>query len=64
METNAELHPFSRGVQRHLALNLRCAENRFNDAAELGEDAITHQLDDAAVMFGNRWFYQFRALGL
>src|SRR6516162_218243 len=64
MEANAELHPFSSRTQCCLTLNLCCAQSRFNDAAELDQDAVAHQLDDAAVMLGNRRLDQFRTLRL
>jgi hypothetical protein len=68
MDANAELHLVACACRaiapRHLALNLRCAESRFNDAAKLGQDAVAHQLDDPAAVFGNRRLDELRTLHL
>jgi hypothetical protein len=34
-------------------LNRNCALDRIHDAAELGQCAVAHQLDDAAAIFGD-----------
>jgi|SRR6516162_1913879 hypothetical protein len=45
----------------HLPLHLDRTAHRVDDAGELGEEAVTGSLDDAAPMLGDFWIGEFPA---
>ena len=49
---------------RHSSLDIDRALNRVDDAAELGQKAIAHELEDAAAMLRYRRFNEFIAVSL
>ncbi len=53
------------GVARgHAALQPDCAIHRVHHAGKLGQNAVTHQLDDAAVVPGNLRVDELSMVGL
>ena len=46
----------------HAALQDDCAFDRIDDAAEFHQQAVAHQLEDAAVVLGDRWLEQLLAV--
>ena len=49
---------------RHSSLDIDRALNRIDDAAELGQKAIAHELEDATAMLRYRRFHDFIAVSL
>src|SRR5262249_41211664 len=48
----------------HALLDDDGATHRFDGTAELGEEAVTHPFDYAAVVFGDGWLDQLAAMAL
>src|SRR5205823_910571 len=53
-----------RVARRHLTLDFRRAFHGVDDAAELGQDAVPHELDDAAAVPGDGGDDQLGTVGL
>jgi hypothetical protein len=49
---------------RHSSLDIDRALNRIDDAGELREDAVAHELEEAAAMLRYRRFNEFNAVSL
>src|SRR5262249_22964753 len=50
-------------TQCHLALQDDRALHRLDDAGELGQQTVAHQLEDAAMVAGDLWLEQILAMG-